>query len=114
MPVEHACRAPLLCALGLRAVWSTSGELATSNGSERCSGRRVGLHGQEVLMKNPWVSMWLSAANSAAGAARGFWTAEMRGQHQAMLKEARRPLAKKRVASPKKRTTSKRVKRTSH
>lgn len=28
-------------------------------------------------MKNPWMSMWLSAANSWAGAARGFWTAEM-------------------------------------
>ena len=28
-------------------------------------------------MKNPLLSMWLSGANSAAGAARGFWTAEM-------------------------------------
>ena len=65
-------------------------------------------------MKNPWMSMWLSAANSAAGSARGFWTAEMRRQHQPMMKEAGRPLAKKRVASPKKRATSKRVRKASH
>jgi hypothetical protein len=38
-------------------------------------------------MKNPWMSMWLSAANASAGAARGFWTAEMRRQQNAMLKE---------------------------
>jgi len=27
-------------------------------------------------MKNSLLSMWLSAANSVAGAAHGFWTAE--------------------------------------
>src|SRR5580765_6548028 len=34
-------------------------------------------------MKNPFLSMWLGGANSAAGAARGFWTAEMRRQQKA-------------------------------
>ncbi len=38
-------------------------------------------------MKNPWMSMWLSAANASAGAARGFWTAQARRQQNAMLKE---------------------------
>jgi hypothetical protein len=42
-------------------------------------------------MKNPFMSMWLSAAssaaNSAAGATRGFWTAEMHRQQTAMTNE---------------------------
>lgn len=38
-------------------------------------------------MKNPWMSMWLSAANSWAGAARGFWTAEMHRQQSAIMNE---------------------------
>jgi hypothetical protein len=38
-------------------------------------------------MSNPWLSLWLSAANAWAGAARGFWTAEMRRQQTAMLNE---------------------------
>jgi hypothetical protein len=36
-------------------------------------------------MKNPWLSLWLSAANSWAGAARGFWMAEMQRQQTAMM-----------------------------
>jgi hypothetical protein len=28
-------------------------------------------------MRNPWLSLWLSAANSWAGAMRGLWTAEL-------------------------------------
>ena len=28
-------------------------------------------------MKNPWMSLWLSGANSWAGAARGLWAAEL-------------------------------------
>jgi hypothetical protein len=44
-------------------------------------------------MKNPFLSMWLSAANSAAGSARGFWTAEMRRQQNAIAKAAARGLA---------------------
>ena len=31
----------------------------------------------EASMKNPWMSLWLSAADKAAGAARGFETAEL-------------------------------------
>jgi hypothetical protein len=62
-------------------------------------------------MKNPWLSMWLSGANSAAGAARGFWTAEMRRQQKAVMKEAGRSLTLDRAAAPKKRATSKRRKK---
>jgi hypothetical protein len=38
-------------------------------------------------VSNPWLSLWLSAANSWAGAARGFWTAELRRQRSAMIDE---------------------------
>jgi hypothetical protein len=43
-------------------------------------------------MKNPWMSMWLSAANKAAGAARGFGTAELHRQQKTMDKEAARAM----------------------
>jgi hypothetical protein len=39
-------------------------------------------------MKNPWMSLWLSAANRAAGTARGLWMAEAQRQQQAFAKEA--------------------------
>ncbi|WP_154678263.1 hypothetical protein [Microvirga massiliensis] len=39
------------------------------------------------MAKYPWLSLWLSAANTWAGAARGFWTAEMQRQQNAMLDE---------------------------
>jgi len=57
--------------------------------------------------------MWLSAANSAAGAARGFWTAEMRRQQKAMVNEVGRSASKGRAAAPKKRAASKRRKSSS-
>ena len=38
-------------------------------------------------MKNPWMSLWLSGANSWAGAARGMWAAELHRQQTAMLNE---------------------------
>jgi hypothetical protein len=38
-------------------------------------------------MPNLWMSLWLSAANSWAGAVRGFWTAELRRQQTAMANE---------------------------
>ncbi len=38
-------------------------------------------------MSNPWLGLWLSAANSWAGAARGFWSAEMQRQQTAMMNE---------------------------
>ena len=43
------------------------------------------------MVRNPWLSLWLSAANTWAGAARGFWTAEMHRQQKAMLNEMTRP-----------------------
>jgi hypothetical protein len=43
-------------------------------------------------MSNPWMSLWLSAANAWAGAARGFWTAEMRRQQTAMVNEMTRQM----------------------
>ncbi len=39
------------------------------------------------MAKNPWLSLWLSAANTWAGAARGFWTAEMQRPQKSMLNE---------------------------
>ncbi len=41
-------------------------------------------------MSNPWLSFWLSAANSWAGAARGFSTAELRRQQSALVNEMTR------------------------
>jgi hypothetical protein len=40
-----------------------------------------------MAMKNPWMSLWLSAANSYASAARGFWSAEAQRQQQALMKQ---------------------------
>jgi hypothetical protein len=59
-------------------------------------------------MKNPFMSMALSAANRAAGMGRGMVTAEMRRQQSAMAKEAMRAAGlapkKKRAATKKKRS----------
>ena len=38
-------------------------------------------------MTNPWLSLWMSAANAWAGAARGFYTAEMQRQQTAMMNQ---------------------------
>jgi hypothetical protein len=38
-------------------------------------------------MKNPWMSLWLSAANRAAGTARGLWMAEAKRQQQVLARE---------------------------
>ena len=38
-------------------------------------------------MRNPWMSLWLSDANSWAGAVRSFWTAELHRQRTAMANE---------------------------
>jgi hypothetical protein len=46
------------------------------------------------MAKNPWLSLWLSAANTWAGAARGFWTAEVHRQQKAMVNEMTRPKAR--------------------
>lgn len=58
-------------------------------------------------MKNPWMSMWLSAANRAAGPARGFWTAQVRRQQKAMITEAGRSLTLDRATAPTKRAATK-------
>ena len=44
-------------------------------------------------MANPVMSMWLSAANAWAGAARGLWTAELHRQQTAMANEILRQSA---------------------
>ena len=58
-------------------------------------------------MKNPWLTLWLSAADSVAGGARGFGTAKMRRQHKAMMNEAGCSVGRDRRAAPKKRAASK-------
>jgi hypothetical protein len=60
------------------------------------------------MAKNPFLSLWLSAANTWAGAARGFWTAEMHRQQKAMLTEMTRPAA---MPTGKKRSSKKGVRR---
>jgi hypothetical protein len=38
-------------------------------------------------MRNPWMSVWLSAANSWAGVMRRLWTAELHRQQAAVANE---------------------------
>jgi hypothetical protein len=38
-----------------------------------------------MFKKNPMMSLWMSAANSAAGSARGLWLAELHRQQSAMM-----------------------------
>jgi hypothetical protein len=65
----------------------------------------------EIGVKNPWMSMWLSAMNSAAGASRGFWMAEWQRQQQAFLKEmTRSSVCGPWVASPRRKTSGGRSK----
>lgn len=45
--------------------------------------------------KNPLLSVWLSAANAWAGAARGLMAAEARRQHKAAMKAASPGAARK-------------------
>jgi hypothetical protein len=56
-------------------------------------------------MKNPWVSLWLSAANTATSTTRGFWMSEFRRQQKAMEREWARALrpAPKSSETPKRR-----------
>ncbi len=55
-------------------------------------------------MKNPWMSAWLSAANKAAGPARGMWAAAAKRQQTAAVKE----LTKAMGLGSRKKTTKKR------
>lgn len=50
----------------------------------------MGARPRSTSMKNPWMSMWLSAFNSAAGQTRGFWSAEMQRQQTAMMQQMTR------------------------
>ena len=53
-----------------------------------------------MTKKNPLLSMWLSAANAWAGAARGVMTAEMKRRQKAAVKAATRaPAGEKRRKS---------------
>jgi hypothetical protein len=38
-------------------------------------------------MRNPWMGLWLSAANSWASAMRSFWIAELQRQQASMANE---------------------------
>ena len=40
-----------------------------------------------MMKKNPFMSMWLSGANSAVGSTRGLWLAEMHRAQTTMLHE---------------------------
>ena len=62
-------------------------------------------------MKNSFLSLWLSAANRAAGPARAFLTAEMHRQQKAIMREAGRSLSAERASPPKKRVAPKRCKK---
>ena len=49
---------------------------------------------KENVLPNPWMSAWLSAANTWVGAARGFWTAEMHRQQASMMNEMARQVVR--------------------
>jgi hypothetical protein len=43
------------------------------------------------MTKNSWLSLWLGAANTWAGAARNFWSVELQRQQKTMLNEMTKP-----------------------
>jgi hypothetical protein len=43
-----------------------------------------------MMKKNPFLSMWLSGVNSAAGSARGLWMGELHRQQRAMTPQITR------------------------
>jgi hypothetical protein len=59
-------------------------------------------------MKNPFLSMWLSAANRVAGTARAAVTAEAKKQSTAAVKNATKAAAKPAAPAKKKRVARKR------
>jgi hypothetical protein len=62
-------------------------------------------------MKNPFMSMWLSAANRAVGTGTGIWKASVRRQQKAALNEANKAIMSFWSGIPKKGTGGKRGKR---
>jgi hypothetical protein len=63
-------------------------------------------------MKNPFMSMWLSAANRAIGTGTGIWKASARRQQTAALNEANKTIMSFWSGIPKKAIGRKRGKRT--
>ena len=63
-------------------------------------------------MKNPFMSMWLSAANRATNTGAGLWKASIRRQQTAAFNEANKAIMSYWLGSPKKGTGRKRGKRT--
>ena len=55
--------------------------------------------------EKPWMSLWLSAANKAAGTTRGLWMAEAQRQQQAFAREVAKAwgLAPAKEGAPKRR-----------
>jgi hypothetical protein len=45
-------------------------------------------------MPNPWMNLWIGAANASAGAARSLWAAEMRRQQTPMINEMSRQMVR--------------------
>jgi hypothetical protein len=43
--------------------------------------------------KNPWMSLWLSGANTVLGSARAAWLREAHRQNQVFVRESRRLVA---------------------
>ena len=61
-------------------------------------------------MKNPWMSLWLSAANKAAGPARGLWMAEAQRMQRSFAKDAAKSLGLAATGSRRKPETKRRAK----
>jgi hypothetical protein len=58
------------------------------------------------MAENPWLSLWLSAANTWAGAGRSFWTAEMQRQQKTMLNEMTKPKGRLATKGPSKKVSA--------
>jgi hypothetical protein len=43
------------------------------------------------MARNSWLSLWLGAANTWAGAARSFWSVELQRQQKTILNEMTKP-----------------------
>ena len=61
-------------------------------------------------MKNPWMSMWLSAANKAANTGRGLWMAEAKKQQRALARDAAKSVGLGTTGGRRKAVTKRRAK----
>jgi hypothetical protein len=73
--------------------------------------RRIGCTGTKS-MKNPFMSLWLSAANRAAAHGSGIWKAAVRRQQTTALNEANKAMMAFWTSTPKKPRVRKPTKRT--